>query len=161
MIRDGEFERGVGAGPLGTVRRRLPAAILGAASLFFLALSARLIHARGPIVWEAPSTVVTNSHPSQRHAVPFLLFLRDLRDRLPPGASIAVIGPDVRNDSAPLDDLIAIGQLPRNDVVPVWAFLQRKIPPPRFLAVQLEDYSDDRYRLIASLEGGRLYERKP
>ena len=160
MIRAGDFESGARARPLEALRRKLPAAILAAASLFFLVLSARLIHARGPIVWEAPSTVVSNSHPSQRHAVPFLLFLRDVRDRLPPGARIAVLGPDVRNDSAGLDDLIAIGQLPRNDVLPAWAFLDRRIPPPQFLAVQVEDYSDDRYRLAAVLEGGRLYERK-
>jgi hypothetical protein len=139
-------------------RSRLSAAILAAASACFLLLSVRLIRSRGPIEWVAPSTVLSNSHPAQRNATPLLLFLRDVRPLLPPGARVAVIGPDARNDSAPLDDLIAIGQLPRNDVVPFRGAVDRTIPPPEFLAVHLWDYSDDRYRVVAVLETGRLYE---
>lgn len=139
-------------------RPRVPAAILAAASIAFGLLSARLVRSRGPIEWIAPSTVLSNSHPAQRNAVPLLLFLRDVRPLLPSGARVAVIGPDARNDSAPLDDLIAIGQLPRNDVVPFRGAVDRTIPPPEFLAVHLWDYSDDRYRVVAVLDTGRLYE---
>jgi len=142
-------------------RPRLSAIILGASSLYFLLLTTRVIRSRGPIEWVAPSTVLSNSHPGQRGGVPFLLFLADVRRVLPSGASVAVIGPDIGNDSAPLDDLVAIGQLPRNDVVSWWATRDRRTPLPRFLAVLGSDFSDDRYRLIAVLETGRLYERKP
>ena len=77
---------------------------------------------------------------------------------LPAEATVGVLGPHAGTEVAPMDDLIAIGQLPGNDVVSASAYLDRTIPPPRFLAVQLRDYSDDRYRVVAVLESGRLYE---
>ena len=134
------------------------AAILTIASFSFLRLEIRLIRSRGPIEWRAPATVVSNSHVGQRGAAPFLLFLGDIRRLLPPGATVSVVGPNLRNDSGPLEDLIAIGQLPRNDVLPARMALENTIPPPRFLAVFGGDVRDERYRAVARLATGRLYE---
>lgn len=136
---------------------RLSTALLTAASLHFLLLETRIVRSRGPIVWERPATVVSNSHPGQRPNAPFLLFLKDVRGLLPAGATVAVIGPNVRDTSAPLDDLVAIGQLPRNDVLPSWTAVQEG-SAPRFLAVYRGTNEDARYRLFAILEAGRLYE---
>jgi hypothetical protein len=158
MSGGGGETRGVPADPADGSRR--PALVLAFASLAFLVLEARLIHSRGPIEWRAPETTVSNGPPIQRQDIPFFRFLRQVRRVLPEGATVGVLGPHAGTEVAPMDDLIAIGQLPGNDVVPVRAYLDRRIPPPRFLAVQPRDYSDDRYRVVAILESGRLYERK-
>ena len=159
LIHDGERKR-ARAGPAAVAGRR-SAAILAAWALGFLVLAAGVVRSRGPVEWRAPTTVVSNSHAGQRGAVPFLLFLWEVRSHLPPGATIAVVGPNLQNDSGPLEDLITIGQLPRNDVVPARMALEKTIPPPRFLAVFGGTHTDDRYRLVAVLEAGRLYERAP
>jgi hypothetical protein len=139
-------------------RERRSAAVLASSSILFLALLGRRIVSTGPIGWTAPRTVVSNGPFGQRSAEPFLLFLRSVRPLLRAGTRVAVIGPGARSGASSLDDLIAIGQLPRNDVVPARAAVERRIPPPEYLAVHLWDGSDDRYRIVAVLESGRLYE---
>lgn len=148
------------AAPTGAIPL-LAAAILAIASLYFLVLSTRIVRARGPIEWVAPSTVVSNSHIAQRQAVPFLQFLWQIRRLLPPGASVAVIGPNTATGGDPIDDLVTIGQLPRCNVVGARAVVERRIPPSQFLAAYRSDLEDDRYRLVAVFEDGRLYERRP
>ena len=143
-----------------TTRRRLSAGILTAAALLFLILELRLIRSRGPIGWHAPDTIVSNGHAAQRLSVPFLRFLRRVRESLPPDASVAVLGPNAGTGWAPMDDLIAIGQLPRNDVVAGQTAVDGKSSPPRFLAVDRPGYADDRYRLIVPIGAGGLFERK-
>jgi len=144
------------------VAARWSAAILTAWALGFLVLAARVVRSRGPIEWRAPSTVVSNSHPAQQAAVPVILFLREVRPLLPAGSSVVVFGgPNVGTESSTLDDLIAIGQLPKNDVVSSRQVQDRAIPPPRFLAVRAHTYSDDRYRVVAALGDGQLYELRP
>jgi hypothetical protein len=143
------------------MRSRRPgfaALVLAASSLAFLVLEARLIRSRGAIEWRVPETTVSNGPPIQSQEVPFFRFLRRVRTMLPAEATVGVLGPHAGTEVAPMDDLIAIGQLPGNDVVSASAYLDRTIPPPRFLAVHLRDYSDDRYRVVAILESGRLYE---
>ena len=137
----------------------MSAAMLGAFALYFLLLGARLVRSYGPVAWSAPATVVSNGPPSERHAVPFLLFLREVRPLLPPGGQVAVRGPDAETESA-LDDLIAVGQLPQSDVVH-WRGALDRDPPPRFLAVHLGGCPDDRYRVAAAFADGCLCERKP
>jgi hypothetical protein len=141
-------------------RQRASAAILGVAAVVFLVLEVRLIRSRGPVQLRAPETTVSNGPPAQRVDIPLLRFLRQVRGVLPRGATVAVLGPNVRTALAPSDDLIAIGQLPHNDVVSARAYLERLIPPPQFVAVLLGEYSDDRYRVAAVFELGHLYERK-
>jgi hypothetical protein len=141
--------------------RKASAAILSVASLAFLVLEARLIRSRGAVEWRAPETTVSNGPPAQREDIPFFRFLRQVRKVLPAEARVGVVGPHAGTQIGPMDDLIAIAQLPHNDVVSASAYLDRRISPPRFLAVQRRDYSDDRYRVVAVLESGRLYELKP
>ena len=158
MTRDRDREIG-GSGPF-RLAALLSTAILTATSLRFLTLEMRVVRSRGPIGWRAPATVVSNCQPGLRPAAPFLVFLRDVRQVLPAAATVAVFGPHVREASAPLDDLIAIGQLPHNDVLPASTVMQPKVPPPRFLAVHRGVYEDERYQVAAILETGRLYELK-
>ncbi|HKD19008.1 MAG TPA: hypothetical protein VKG23_14240 [Thermoanaerobaculia bacterium] len=137
------------------------AAVLSVAAIVFLALEIRLIRSRGPIQFRAPETTVSNGALAQLPDIPFFRFLRQVKGLLPPGATVAVLGPNVGNELSPLEDLIATGQLPLNDVVSSRAYLDRTIAPPQFVAVMLHDQSDDRYRVVAVLPSGRLYERKP
>jgi hypothetical protein len=144
----------------GALRRRLSAGLLAVVALVFVVLEVRLIRSRGPIRWQAPDTVVSNGHPAQRLSLPLLRLLREVREALPPGASVAVIGPNAGTPGASMDDWLAIGQLPRNEVVAGQALADAGSSPPRFLAVDHPGYSDDRYRLVYSNGTGCLFERR-
>jgi hypothetical protein len=158
LIHDGEGESA--RERLAPKASRLPTAILGVAAVAFLVLEFRLILSRGPLTLRAPETWVSNGPATQRTDIPFFRVLRQVRGILPPGATVAVLGPNLRTEIGPMEDLIAIGQLPHNDVVPARAVVERKTPPPQYVAVQQSDFSDDRYRVVAILESGRLYERQ-
>ena len=160
MPRDGMGEGIADPRAGGPTRRRPSAVVLAVASLVFLVLELRLIRSRGPIRWQAPDTVVSNGHPAQRLSLPFLRLLREMREALPPGARVAVIGPNAGTPWASMDDLLAIGQLPRNDVVAGQTLVDGGSSPPRFLAVDHPGHSDDRYRLVFSNGTGCLYELK-
>ena len=142
-------------------RVRLQAAGLASAALFFLFLNARLIASRGPIELRSPATVISNSHPAQRHSAPFVTFLRDAGRLLPEGASVAVIGPSAESGEDAIDYLIAIGQLPRQSVERWQAAVDGSGKGPRFLAVYGREYHDARYRPMATLPSGALFERAP
>jgi hypothetical protein len=140
------------------MRRRVLLAILLLAAGRFLVLSARWARARGPIELRAPATVVSNSHPAQRALVPYLLFLREVRRRVPAGSTVATIGPDPSETTGIPDPLIAIGQLPANPVVSFPSAADEGQSPPRFVAAYRREFEDPRYRMIAILPYGRLYE---
>ena len=131
---------------------------MAGASIFFLARSARLIASRGPIEFKAPATIVSNGDVAQRPLDRYLLFLADVRRRVPAGASIAVLGPDPGFLYGSFDHRVAIGQLPGNDVLPLRAVVDRGNEPPRFFAVFQTVSRDERYRPVASLPFGNLYE---
>src|SRR5262249_56938169 len=78
------------AAPTGAIPL-LAAAILAIASLYFLVLSTRIVRARGPIEWVAPSTAASNSPIPHRPALPFLPFSSPIRPPLPPAASLPPI----------------------------------------------------------------------
>lgn len=134
--------------------------MLAVAAIVFVALELRLIRSRGPIRWRAPDTVVSNGHPAQRLSDPLLRVLRDASEVLPPGASVAVLGPNAGTPWAVMDDLLALGQLPHNEVVPGQTVLDGRSAPPRFLLTDHPVAADDRYRLLVSLGKGGLFERK-
>jgi hypothetical protein len=131
-------------------------AVLAAASIFFLVSFAQLIRRRGPVEMRAPATVISNGHVAQRPLEPYLLFLAEIRRLLPVGASVAVIGP--ASELGPMDYLVAIGQLPRNIVEPRQDLHKGEREVPRFVAVYVQEFRDDRYRMIAVVPSGHLYE---
>jgi hypothetical protein len=145
--------------PIG--RGRLQQAGLAGAALFFLTLTVRLIASRGPIELRAPETVLTNSHPAQRHSAPFILFLREVGRRLPEGASVAVIGEGTGTGEDMIDYLLAVGQLPRQSVELWQGASGGSGGGPRFLAVYGREYHEARYRPMATLPSGVLFERVP
>ena len=112
---------------------------------------------RGPLKLAAPATVLSNSHPAQKGTEPELLFLRGIRDRLPPGANVVVTGP---SDSDPGFYLIVLGQLPRQTVVqPILLKLDLPVTSlPEYLARFGGPCDDPRYRFIETVPGGALCE---
>lgn len=137
-------------------RGNLYLALLALPSIFFAVLSAQLICGRGPVEMRAPATVISNGYSAQKPSETYLLFLADIRALLPSGASVAVLGPNL--ELAPMDYLLAIGQLPRNDVLPRQDLAGGRGGAPRFVAAFLQDFEDARYRMIAVVPSGRLYE---
>jgi hypothetical protein len=133
-------------------------ATLVGAPILLLVLTFQLISQRGPIEMRAPASVVSNSHPAQRGLEPYLLFLADVRRRIPPGASVAVLGPDSTFLAGNFDYLVAFGQLPQNVVEPMQSVLDQNRRAPRYFASYRREFSDERYRALESIPSGYLYE---
>ncbi len=115
-----------------------------------------VVSRRGPLQFRAPATVLSNSHPAQKGAEPQLLFLHEIRKRLPPGATVAVTD---NSDGDPGFYLIALSQLPQQTVVQPLA-LKADLPVaalPDYLACFGETREDARYRLVETVPGGALY----
>ena len=121
---------------------------------------------RGPLTLRYPATVLSNAHPVMKAQEPFLLYLRDLRRRLPPGETVVVLSAQSATDlPAGPSYLLPLGQLPEQVVVPWTVLFEPSASPPRYVAVfrlGLHDdryrFHDDRYRLLSSTADDQLWE---
>jgi hypothetical protein len=120
----------------------------------------------GPLTLRYPATVFSNAHSVMKAQEPFLLYLRDLRRRLPPGATVVVLSPQSAADlpTGP-SYLLPLGQLPEQVVVPWTVLFEPSASPPRYVAVfrpGLHDdryrFQGDRYRLLSSTADDQLWE---
>jgi hypothetical protein len=128
-------------------------------------LLAALVHfdeSRGPLRLVAPRTVFSNGHPSQQAIEPYLLFLRDAREFLPPGASVLVeLAPGTTNPTPPnLAPFfyVALGQLPDQRVIPSPPELRGR-EVDEFMACFGGECSLTGYREFVRLPTGVLYVR--
>ncbi len=136
---------------------RRAVAITGTGAL--LAAAVRFCLSRGPLTLRAPASVLSNAHWVMKAAEPYLLYLGSLRERLPEGATVVVLSPYSKDDS-PIGTsyLMALGQLPRQRVVPWTVLRDPAAAPPRYVAVFGRSFHDDRYRLLARTAGDELWE---
>jgi len=120
---------------------------------------------RGPLTLQAPETILSNAHPVMKAEEPFLLYLRQLRNRLPDGATVVVLSPQSAADApAGPSYLLPLGQLPEQVAVP-YTTLGEPATLPRYVAVfqpGLHDpryrFQDGRYRLVSSTAEDQLWE---
>ena len=142
----------------GDLRRTIVAIVLIVSPVAFLLLSGQLISSRGPIRFEAPQTVYSNGHVAERVHVPYLLFLGELRRRLPAGSTVVVVG---RSRVFQWDEyLTAVGQLPDQRVSRWDGTGITDGSAPLFLAVVGSPCDAKDYRLDVALPHGCLYEIK-
>lgn len=125
--------------------------------LVLLGLVVRHVTRAGGFELRAPATVFSRAFLTQRAQEPLLLFLREARDQLPAGASIAVLAPGDPDSIY----LLALGQLPRQRVVrlPDGEPGTAPVGLPEYAAVFGERPRDPRYRPLLPLAGGRLERR--
>jgi hypothetical protein len=110
-----------------------------------------------------PATVVENAPGAMGRSSGFLLFLRAAESALPAGASVVVLGDRGPGTDAASDTLIAVGQLPRQEVLSP-ARLGGEVPRPqlpRYVVAFGRPLEDPRYRLFRELPGGFLYRAGP
>src|SRR4051812_1198845 len=90
---------------------------------------------------------------------PLLLYLQQLRHRLPAGASVIVLSPDSAGDlPTGTSYLLPLGQLPEHRVVPWTVLRDPAAAPPRYVAAFRREFHDDRYRLVSSTAEDQLWE---
>src|SRR2546422_11556070 len=127
-----------------------------AAALF--ALLCLQVVLRGPLTFRAPATILSNSLPPQKDSEPYLFFLRDIRSRVPRGATVAVLTPEGPN-IGPIY-LIAVGQLPEQNVWPVVTWGSRASPVhAEWVACFFTNLEDPLYRRVDLLPNGALFRR--
>lgn len=90
-------------------------ALLWLPAIALLAALADRVARTGPIEARAPRTIFSNGNPATRGLAPYLLFLAEVRDVLPPGARVRVLPPEWLDPSSGY--LVAVGQLPRQLVL--------------------------------------------
>lgn len=108
---------------------------------------------RGPLTLRRPATVLSNGVPVQRTTQPYLVFLDEVRRRLPRGATVAVVHAE---SPSPMPYLIAIGQLPDQTVLPPEAIGTDR---PEWVAAFGRAFSESGFRPVGTFSGGTLLRR--
>ena len=121
-------------------------------------LLVREILARGPIAFAAPATVVSHAVPVMRESEPYLLLLKAVRQRLPRGATIAVVSPD---GAGFVPYLLAVGQLPGQIVLGPHTIAPTADPAPDWVVSVGTSFRDPRFELEESFPAGALFRRRP
>jgi len=139
-------------------RDLLRRAVEAAGITILLAAGIAFCLSSGPILLEPPATMLSHADRAMRAQEPFLLYLRDLDRRLPPGATLAVLSPQSAADLIGPSYLLPLGQLPRQVVVPPALLRDPSALPPRYVAAYQSAFHDARYRLVSSTADGQLWE---
>lgn len=121
-------------------------------------LLAREVLARGPLSFDAPATVVSHAVPVMRGSEPYLLLLKAVRQRLPRGATIAVVSPA---DDEFVPYLLAVGQLPGQTVLGPHTLAPTADPAPAWVLSVGTPFRDPRFELEESFPAGALFRRRP
>jgi hypothetical protein len=136
----------------------MPSALRRLCALVLLALVLAEIRRRGPLTFRAPSTVLSNSHPGQPSPDAYLIFLGEAGRRLPRGAVVAVVPQRQGELAMGARYLMAVAQMPDQDVVPPTSLHGADAPQlPEWVASFGADFEDSRFRLAATIPGGALY----
>ena len=135
--------------------------VLWVAIALLLGASLVQIANRGEFRLTAPRTIVSNAPASSYE--PFLVFLAEISRSIPPGSTVSVVPPTGRNPENWMDFMVAIGQLPRQQVIFAPRFIPGGpgAPAPRFAACYGGEFDDSRYGLVRRFPEGALYEAAP
>lgn len=131
--------------------------IIAGCLLLASALGARLA-AYGPYL-ERPATVIDHVGPNRHEIADALTVLPIFASQIPHGATVACFKPVNGLPNEDINFLTAVGQLPRQQLVP--AFTITIITPPddlpEYVVAIRERFDDQRYQVIAERPEGRLY----
>ena len=126
--------------------------------VLFVLLCAEVV-AHGPLALKPPATILSNAAPSLKNTEPFLLFLRWVAPRVPPGARVAIRTPDE------LWYFVGLGQLPEQVVLPATGErgpLSAEAEGAEWVACYFANLDDPRFARVATyVPNGSLYRRRP
>jgi hypothetical protein len=122
-----------------------------AAGLFFGLLIAWIVR-HGPLTLAPPLTPLSNAEPAEKASEPYLVFLGEIRLRVPARSTIAVL-----DDTGEIGYMLAIGQLQDQIVMHSSALLRG--PRPDWVAAFRREFRDPGYALAGRFSGGALYRR--
>ena len=129
---------------------------LCALSLFALLLAE--ITRRGAFL-RAPATIASNSRLDQPSLDPYLLFLGDASRRIPPGATVAVVPQAPGELAIGTSYLLALSQMPDQTILPATSLGAAGASRPEWvMSFGGAVFDDPRFRLAASVRGGRLFQ---
>lgn len=143
------------------LRKSATLIIATAAMLMTLVTLGKRVRDRRPTL--TAKTVVSRTGRIPQQSEDAILLLEQATAFLTPGASVVYVRPNRRTTR---DDqimyLVALGQLPRHHVQPPSVLAARSVPDqaPDFVITFEGILDDDRYRLLAPLQGGSIYARK-
>jgi len=158
-LRDERLDTATPRSPRNAV---MPSALRRLCALVMLALVLTEIRRRGPLIFRAPSTVLSNSHPGQPSPDAYLLFLGEAGRRLPRGAVVAVVPQRQGELATGARYLMAVAQMPDQNVVPPTTLRALDAPRiPEWVVSYGAVFEDSRFRLAAAIPGGALYRAVP
>lgn len=115
------------------------------------ALGVRIVR-EAPLSLHLPPTIVTNGASGSRAVAPFLIFLGEVRQAIPEGATVRIVAPQSPTGDIFMNFEIAVGQLPRQQV--------RRQDAPAERAEYVAVYGAPAFaagRLLRRFDGGDLY----
>jgi hypothetical protein len=144
---------------------KLTAAIVWAGTALSLVALCLQIVSAGPVGLRRPQTVLDNTPPAGATArtAKLLRFLTWARPRLPRGASVAIANVSTTGGLQSLsgDYLVAIGQLPDGQVMPLFDPRDASAIPPDYVLAFERPFTDSRYTAIARFGDSALYRKLP
>jgi hypothetical protein len=111
-----------------------------------------------PATFHRPSTVVSNG--DAKFFEPLLVFLSEVSEWVPEGATFSLVPPDGHDPVNWLDYAVAVGQMRGRRVILAIRFLPTGSggETPRFVACYGGTFTDSRFRRVRRFRGGDLYE---
>jgi len=101
--------------------------------------------------------VTSNRPPSQASLDPYLLFLKEAGRRIPAGTTVAVAPQNSAELAIGTSYLLALSQMPDQTIVP-WTNLDAGAKRPDWVMSFGTAFGDPRFRLVAEIRGGRLFQ---
>ena len=137
------------------MRSRARSVVVYAAAVLFAAALVHRFHRRGGPYFARPRTVQDHVAPVPYPSRDVILLAERAAEIVPRGATVTAIQPSLAPNYDVTHWLTAVGMMPRHRVVPP-DFAAAS--PPRYVLAVREPFADSRYRLIAELAEGRIYE---